>query len=164
MNNFIEKYDQTQCLITCRLAASDYSFQPFTYVEIADFTKNQIKTFVSNWFRNQKGEKDKETRDKFLSEFARADNEGLRDLARTPLLLTLLCLAFNETTFPQRRVEIYEEGVDALLKDWDSSRGVKRDEVNHKLSLKHIKNILARIANEMFEKNIYFIQQRELER
>src|SRR5256714_3060549 len=32
MNNFIEKYDQTQCLITCRIAASDYSFKPFTYV------------------------------------------------------------------------------------------------------------------------------------
>ncbi len=27
MNNFVEKYDRTQCLITCRIAASDYSFQ-----------------------------------------------------------------------------------------------------------------------------------------
>ena len=29
MNNFVEKYDRAQCLITCRLAASDYSFQAF---------------------------------------------------------------------------------------------------------------------------------------
>lgn len=164
MNNFIEKYDQTQCLITCRLAASDYSFQPFTYVEIADFTEKQIKKFVGNWFRKE-GEKDEETRDKFLAEFAKADNKGLRDLARTPLLLTLLCLAFNETlTFPQRRVEIYEEAVDALLKKWDSSRRIKRDEVYRQLSLGHKENMLARIAAQMFEKNEYFIPQAELER
>ncbi len=164
MSNFIEKYDQTQCLITCRLAASDYSFKPFTYVEIADFTEAQIKTFVSNWFRKE-GEKDEETRDKFLAEFTRDDNKGLRDLARTPLLLTLLCLAFNETlTFPQRRVEIYEEALDALLKKWDASRRIKRDEVYRKLSLGHKENMLALIAAKTFEKNEYFIPQRGLER
>jgi len=160
MNNFIEKYDRTQCLITCRIAASDYSFKPFTYVEIADFTEKQIKQFVSNWFRN-----DEETRDKFLAEFARDDNKGLRDLARAPLLLTLLCLAFNETlTFPQRRVEIYQEALDALLKKWDSSRRIKRDEIYRKLSLGHKENMLARIAAETFEKSEYFIPQPELER
>ncbi|HKC66110.1 MAG TPA: NACHT domain-containing protein, partial [Pyrinomonadaceae bacterium] len=165
MNDFIEKFDLTQCLITCRIAASDYSFKPFTYVEIADFSEKQIKTFVGNWFRNQEGEKDEETCKKFLSEFARADNKGLRDLARTPLLLTLLCMAFNETlTFPQRRVEIYEEALDALLKKWDSSRRIKRDEVYRKLSLGHKENMLARIAAETFEKNEYFIPQAELER
>lgn len=165
MNNFIEKYDRTQCLITCRIAANDYSFQRFTYVEIADFTEKQIETFVGNWFRNNEGEKDEETRDRFLTEFAKADNKGLRDLARTPLLLTLLCLAFNETlTFPQRRVEIYKEALDALLKKWDTSRRIKRDEVYRKLSLGHKENMLARIAAETFERNEYFIPQKDLER
>ncbi|HEX8139887.1 MAG TPA: NACHT domain-containing protein [Pyrinomonadaceae bacterium] len=160
INNFVEKYDRTQCLITCRIAASDYSFQPFTYVEIADFTERQIKKFVGNWFHN-----DEETRDKFLKEFAKGDNKGLRDLARTPLLLTLLCLAFNETlTFPQRRVEIYQEAIDALLKKWDSSRRIKRDEVYRKLSLGHKENMLAHIADETFKQNQYFIPQTELER
>src|SRR5438067_3855278 len=102
---------------------------------------------------------------RFLTEFKKEDNKGLRDLARTPLLLTLLCLAFNETlTFPQRRVEIYEEALDALLKKWDSSRRIKRDEVYRKLSLGHKENMLARIAAETFEKNQYFIPQAELER
>jgi NACHT domain/NACHT C-terminal Helical domain 2 len=165
MNNFVEKYDRTQCLVTCRIAASDYSFQPFTYVEIADFTEQQIQTFVGNWFRNNEGERDEETCQRFLNEFAREDNKGLRDLARTPLLLTLLCLAFNETlTFPQRRAEIYQEAVDALLKKWDSSRRIKRDEVYRKLSLGHKENMLARIAAETFEQNQYFIPQPELER
>jgi predicted NACHT family NTPase len=165
MREFIEKYDQTQCLITCRLAANDYAFAPFTYVEIADFSENQIKTFVGNWFRDNEGAKDEETSTRFLTEFNKPDNQGLRDLARTPLLLTLLCLAFNETlTFPQRRVEIYQEALDALLKKWDSSRRIKRDEVYRKLSLGHKENMLSRIAADTFEKNEYFIPQAELEK
>jgi ribonuclease HI len=134
-------------------------------VEIADFTEKQIQKFVGNWFRNKEGEKDEETYRGFLSEFARDENKGLRDLARTPLLLTLLCLAFNEMlTFPQRRVEIYQEALDALLKKWDSSRRIKRGEVYRKLSLGHKENMLARIAAETFEKNEYFIPQPVLER
>src|ERR1051325_1040474 len=102
MNNFVEKYDHAQCLITCRVAASDYSFEHFTYVEIADFTQKQIEQFVGNWFRDQEGEKDEEIGKKFLAEFEKGDSEGLRDLARTPLLLTWLCISFSETlSFPQ---------------------------------------------------------------
>lgn len=165
MNNFVGKYDRTQCLITCRIAASDYSFERFTYVEIADFTDKQIRIFVSNWFRNNEGQKDTEICNKFLTEFEKDQNWGLRDMARTPLLLTLLCLSFNETlTFPQRRIEIYEEALDALLRKWDSSRGVRRDEIYRKLSRTHKENILARIAIETFELNEYFIAQPELER
>lgn len=164
MNVFIEKYDRTQCVITCRIAASDYSFQPFTYVELADFTEQQISRFVGNWFRNKEGEKDEVTCNRFLTEFAKDDNKGLRDLARTPLLLTLLCLAFDETlTFPQRRVEIYEEALAALLKKWDATRRIKRDEVYQKLSPGHKENMLARIAAETFENNEYFIPQKKLE-
>jgi hypothetical protein len=165
MNNFIKKYDRAQCLITCRIAASDYTFKPFTYVEIADFTGRQIEQFVRNWFRSNEGEKDAETCQRFLTEFKRDDNKGVRELARTPLLLTLLCLAFKETlTIPQRRVEIYEEALDALLKKWDSSRRIKRDEIYRKLSPGHKENMLAQIAHETFEKNEHFIPQPELER
>lgn len=164
MQNFIEKYDRTQFLITCRIAASDYSFESFHYVEVADFTEKQIEVFSKNWFRNEQGDKDETTSEGFLREFRRGENKGLRDLARTPLLLTLLCLAFNETlTFPRRRVEIYEEALDALLKKWDSTRRIRRDEVYRKLSLRHKANMLADIAAQTFERNEYFIPQARLE-
>src|SRR6185295_3995291 len=93
------------------------------------------------------------------------DNKGLRDLARTPLLLTLLCLAFNETlTFPQRRVEIYEEALNALLKKWDASRRIRRDEIYRKLSPGHKENMMSRMAAETFEKNEYFLAEKDLVR
>jgi len=158
LRDFSKQYLASPCLITCRIAATDYSFDQFTYVEVADFTEAQMHTFVNKWFREdpKKGEM-------FLAEFAKDDHKGLRELGRIPLLLTLLCLAFEETLhFPARRVEIYEEALEALLKKWDSSRNIRRDEVYRKLSLGRKKQMLACIAAETFEKEEYLLRQAEL--
>ncbi len=155
LRDFSKQYLASPCLITCRIAATDYSFDQFTYMEVADFTEDQMETFVKKWFRDdpKKGEI-------FLAEFAKDDHRGLRDLGRIPLLLTLLCLAFEETLhFPARRIEIYEEALEALLKKWDASRNIKRDEVYRKLSLGRKRQMLARIAAETFEKGDYFLPQ-----
>lgn len=155
LRDFSKQYLASPCLITCRIAATDYSFDQFTYMEVADFTEDQMQTFVKKWFRDnpEKGEM-------FLAEFAKDDHQGLRDLGRIPLLLTLLCLAFEETLhFPARRVEIYEEALEALLKKWDTSRNIRRDEVYRKLSLGRKRQMLARIAAVTFEKGEYFLPQ-----
>ncbi len=121
MQNFIEKYDTSKCLITCRLAANEYTFENFKYVEMADFDGEQVQQFVKNWFRENE-----QIGEQFIAEFADIQNRHLRELASSPLLLTLLCLSYQETLgFPQRRVEIYEEAIDALLKKWDASRGIR---------------------------------------
>ena len=158
LNNFIRQYSDCQCLITCRLAATDYHFEQFTYVEMADFDKPQIRSYVTKWF------KDRKKRDLFLEEMEKPDNKGLWELAQIPLLLSLLCLAFQETlAFPQRRVEIYEEALEALLKKWDSTRNIRRDEVYRKLSLGRKRQMLAEVAATNFEKGVHFIPERELE-
>jgi hypothetical protein len=158
VNNFSKQYSASQCLITCRIAATDFAFDQFTYVEMADFDDKQIRTFVGKWFKDNPA-----IWNKFLVEFAKKEYKGLRELARIPLLLTLLCLAFDETmSFPQPRVELYEEALDALLKKWDSSRNIKRDEVYRKLSLGRKRQMLARIAAETFEQGAYFFRQADL--
>lgn len=155
---FSNYYQKSKCLITCRTAATEYAFEQFTYVEIADFSDKQIQSFVSKWFRDSEIK-----RTKFLEELYKPDQTGLRELARTPLLLTLLCLAFDETMdFPQRRVEIYDEALDALLKKWDTSRNIKRDVTYHFLSLGRKRQMFARIAAETFEKGEYFLKQNDL--
>jgi hypothetical protein len=164
IENFIDKNHLTQCLVTCRIAASDYAFQRFTYVEIADFSERQIQRFIFSWFRNSDGEKDEHLCRVFLDEFQKDNNRGLRELARTPLLLTLLCLAFSQTlTFPRRRAEIYKEAIDALLKKWDASRRIKRDELYRQISLAHKENLLSSIASATFGNGQYFIPLTVLE-
>ena len=158
--SFSNQYQLCKCFITCRIAATDYAFDQFTYVEVADFSDKQIISFVAKWF------KDNQTKYKaFLNELYLPENEGLRELTRTPLLLTLLCLSFDETmNFPQRRVEIYEEALDALLKKWDTSRNIKRYTVYRELSLGRKKQLFARVAAQYFEQGEYFFKQGDLER
>jgi predicted NACHT family NTPase len=158
LNNFSKQYLSCQCLITCRVAATDYSFEQFTYMEVADFTDEQMQTFAKKWFKD-----DTTKRDLFLEELAKNEHEGLRDLGRIPLLLTLLCLAFGETMhFPARRVEIYEEALEALLKKWDTSRNIIRDAIYRELSLGRKRQLFARIAAKTFEKGDYFLRQADL--
>jgi len=116
------------------------------YLEMADFDEGQMNTFIHRWFDDRK------LADQCWAELQKPDNMGLRELARNPLLLTLLAITYEETlTFPQRRVEIYEEAIDALLKKWDSKRRVRRGEEPYKaLSLGRKRQMLARIAADTF--------------
>lgn len=163
VEDFTRKYDQCQRLITCRLAANEYGFQNYTYVEMADFNEDQISEFVVKWFTGDA--KQEERRDLFLSELQKSESKGLRELARVPLLLALLCLGFEETLkLSSRRVELYEEALDALLKKWDSSRNIKRGEAYRELSLKRKEQMLAQVAAETFDRAEYFIPKRTLAR
>ena len=161
LNNFARQYDKNQMLITCRTAATYYQFEPFTYVEMADFAEEQVATFVGKWFTDNP-DKGKAC----LAELNKPDHRGLRELARSPLLLSLLCINYEETLhFPERRVELYEEAIDALLKKWDASRDIKRSlgtEVYRKLSLGRKRQLLARIAAITFEQGKYFIPKAEM--
>jgi len=155
LNDFAKQYPNCQILITCRVSASDYQFEQFQDVEIADFTRNQIDNFVINWFGENNAKKAA-----FFEDFGKPNNAGLRELASVPLLLTLLCLAFEESMeFPKKRSELYQEALDALLKKWDSSRNIQRDELYRMLSLRDKNRMFSHIAAETFEEGRYFFQQ-----
>ncbi|NUM47473.1 MAG: NACHT domain-containing protein [Anaerolineales bacterium] len=157
LRDFCRKYDKTKAILTCRVAATDYSFTDFTYVEMADFDDGQMTAYARNWFRKSG------KADPFLQEFQKPDNEGVRDLGRSPLLLSLICLAYDTTLhIPQRRVELYEEALDALLKKWDAERNIRRDEIYKHLSLGHKRKLFAALASKAFEKGDIFFHKRQL--
>ena len=164
LTDFSNKYNTSQIIITCRVAASEYFFEGFIYVEMADFTTEQIQNFVQQWFHCTDNPYLADDNAKhFLAEFNKPEKNRLRELAKSPLLLTLLCLSFEETLeFPDRRTEIYEEAFDALLRKWDSKRGIKRDEIYHSLSLGRKRQMFARIAAETFERGEYLFEKRYL--
>lgn len=155
---FSRTFEKNQVLITCRIAASEYVFEDFSYFELADFTHKQVEQYANNWFSEQP-----QKREDFKLELVKPENDRIRQLANTPILLTLLCLTFdNIHQFPSRKVEIYEEALEALLKKWDSSREIKRDEIYKELSPKRKQQMLARIAEKTFRNNEYFIPQKKL--
>ena len=89
----------------------------------------------------------------------------MKELASSPLLLTLLCLVFGEAgDLPRSRAELYKEGVDLLLKKWDGKRNIQRDEVYKNLSNQWKENLLGQLALATFESGEYFFKQEVAEK
>jgi hypothetical protein len=159
ISDFSKQYFTSQFLVTCRIAASEYTFSNFQDIEVADFTPEQVRKFASNWFVE-----DREKFRKFVQHLESPENYSIRRIATTPLLLTLLCLAFEANlAFPARRAELYEDALDALIRRWDTSRNIIRDTVYRELSPRLKQRMFAHIAARTFENGDYFLAQHALE-
>ena len=155
---FSDQFHLNQFVITCRIAAKEYTFERFTEVEVADFEKDQIAIFAQNWFRRS----DPVKAERFIQTLE--ENKPIQELASSPLLLTLLCLVFGESAdFPANRSELYKEGLDVLLKKWDGKRNIQREQLYKNLSLKRKEDLLSQIALTTFEQKEYFFKQKTLE-
>ncbi|MGF2037927.1 MAG: NACHT domain-containing NTPase [Nostoc sp. CmiVER01] len=153
-----EQFHTNQFVITCRIAAKECTFEQFTEVEVADFDKEQIAIFAHNWFRLNCQVK----AEKFVEKLQA--NKRIFELATNPLLLTLLCLVFEENEdFPANRSELYKEGLDILLKKWDAKRNIERNQVYKNLSLYCKEDLLSEIAFTTFEHKDYFFKQKTVE-
>ncbi|WP_420630716.1 NACHT domain-containing protein [Candidatus Leptofilum sp.] len=161
INDFVYRYSDCPTLITCRIAATDYSFTQFEYVEMADFDAKQMANYIDLWFVG-----DDVKRDSFKKALLEDDNyKPVRELAQVPLLLALLCLVYEERNeIPPERSEIYEEVMRALLSKWDASRNIRRDDVYQQLSLGRKQKMLAAIAAKTFEQGDYYLREKEVVR
>lgn len=162
-----DKYYKTQLVITCRIAAQDYRFRGFTEVEIADFKPTQIESFAKKWFvavaRNSP-EAGIQKASLFLEQMALPENQPIRELATTPVLLNLTCLVFQaKADFPTKRSDLYKQGLDLLLIRWDESRGIKRDDVYRNLSLPYKLQLLSQLAAITFAQGDYFFEESTLQ-
>jgi predicted NACHT family NTPase len=159
------KYYKNQFIVTCRIAASKYRFQQegFTDVEVADFNDEQIAAFANNWFVAFSKENQAEGEAKaseFIEKLKLPENQQIRELAVTPILLNLACLVFSyKAKFPSKRSKLYEQGLDILLRIWDEERYIKRGEVYQNLNLQRKKQLLFYLAAITFERGDYFFEQ-----
>ncbi len=166
IQQFADTYYQNQFVLTCRISSQFYYFNGFTYLEVADFDQQQIERFSQQWFitATQNFTPDQTTLiNHFLEQINREENQPIRDLASTPLLLNLVCSVFRERgNFPSNRVKLYQEGLEILLNRWDQSRGIKREQVYQNLSLADKIKLLGKIATQTFEQGQYFFEKNDL--
>ena len=159
IDQFSRDWLENRFAITCRIAAREYQFEKFTEVEVADFDDGQIETFVNNWFR----ERDESKAERLLERLK--GNKSVKELAKSPLLLTLLCLVFGERNdFPPKRSELYKEGLEVLMKKWDAKRNIEREIIYKHLSPQNKEDMLGQIAFNTFVKGEYFFRQEDLQR
>jgi transcriptional regulator with XRE-family HTH domain/SpoVK/Ycf46/Vps4 family AAA+-type ATPase len=164
IRDFAFIHGDNNIVITCRIAAREYIFPQFTEVEVADFSDEQIQEFANRWFLVREPEAvDDEGRSTVGQLFwdALSDRDPVKELAANPLLLTLLCLEFeNSAEFPKSRAELYERGLHVLLSKWDGQRRIRRDSAYGKLSVKRKESLLAQLAIATFSRGEYFFKER----
>ena len=135
----------------------EYKLKNFQELENKFFIDQEVINFTDSWFQAKYPVKV----NKFIQQLKQ--NEQIIKIATNPLLLTLLCLLFEETgDLPSNRSHFYQEGLDILLNKWDSKPNIL-PQVYRKLSLQRHKDLLSYIALKTFERGDYFFAQKELE-
>jgi predicted NACHT family NTPase len=89
-------------------------------------------------------------------------NRPLQELATSPLLLTLLCLVFQERNdFDGTRAELYKQGLDVLLYKWDARRDIERD-LPAGVNKSSLEPLLAELAYTHFFAGEVFFERTEI--
>jgi predicted NACHT family NTPase len=162
VQKLLNMFPINRCVITCRIAAQEYIFPEFTEVEVADFTENQIGNFVQKWFVKRKIDQAQDLIQRFHKKLN--TNKSSKELASNPLFLTLLCLVFEDLNeFPRKRSELYKDGLDLLLKKWDSKRNIERSEIYKSLDTTQREDLLSYLAYTTFSQGYIFFRQSEIE-
>lgn len=170
IRDFCQTYHKNSIIITCRTNALEYSFSNlgFTEIIVADFNQQQIDIFANKWFvavaKNNR-EIGEARANQFIKKLRMTENQRIRALAVTPILLELTCLVFNDIgDFPANRATLYKWGLNILLKEWNESNRIELDELYQRLSPDAIKELLTHVAVVSFEKSRYFFEEDEVER
>ncbi len=157
IDTFVTDFPQCRVLITCRIAASEYRFRDFCDVEIADFTPEQVFAFSDKWFPAR----GRESR-AGLFRTRLQENPPLLELASSPLLLTMLCLIFEDRDIEGDRAYIYNEGLEVLLSKWDKGRNLARDWPYQTLNTTQRRYLLSEIAYVGFHSGKLLFSEKQL--
>lgn len=166
IRRFTQTFYRNQFVINCRIAAQKYRYQGFAEVEIADFDQEQVEVFAKKWFfavaLNSK-EDGEAIGNLFINQLHLPENQHIRELAVTPILLHWICLVFQvKGEFPLKPAKLYEQALNILLFRWDKTRGIKRDRIAHNLTLVTKKKLLFQLAAISFEQEDYFLEQEKI--
>ena len=148
-----DKYRKNKFIVSCRTAVYSYFFEDFTEVEMAHFAEDSIRSFVYSWFNSNQA-------DAAACWAELCAQPNIMELASVPLLLTMICLAYQEThMLSNNRADLYRDAIDALLKKWDIKRDIPRDEPYKQLTFRRKEDLFNVIAATTFERDQFFMRE-----
>ena len=170
IGDFVDQYSQNRFIASCRIAAYTGGFTRFTEVEMADFDDYQIHTYIRNWFdstpyqHRKQLDEEMETAKQCWKTLNSPEHQATKELARNPLLLTLLCMVYDGSqNFQRNRASLYEDALNIFLKEWAAEKKVSRGaSINQYLDVADEKRMLSKIAAENLEVNRLFFSEDEL--
>jgi hypothetical protein len=158
IQNFVDQHNENRFIISCRTAARTH-FRQFTDIEIVEFDDQQIETFIQHWFSDEP-----ETAQECWQLLQQPEYASAKELGQTPLLLTFLCLVYDENqAFPTNRSRLYGDALRILLERWAAEKRLpNRRQIYENLSIENEEILLSEIAYFYFSEDRLFYNQGEL--
>jgi hypothetical protein len=131
VRDFAQQHNGARIVVTCRTRAYEGKLREcvkWPVETLAPWTLGQIRHFVPVWYNElaattgmEAAQAERAARDLLA---AIVERPKLAEMARTPLLLTMMALVlYNDGTLPRDRPQLYERVLSMLLGRWDSLRG-----------------------------------------
>ncbi|TRU94196.1 MAG: NACHT domain-containing protein [Microcystis wesenbergii Mw_QC_S_20081001_S30D] len=162
IKDFVDRYHKNRFILSCRTAARTH-LQRFTDIEIVEFDDQQIQSFIEHWFSSELDRKN-ETAKNCWELLQKEEYKSAKELAHTPLLLTFLCLVYDENqSFPTNRSRLYQDALRILLEKWSAEKRLpNRGLVYENLSIEQEEILLSEIAYQNFVADKLFLEKREI--
>ena len=145
---FSTKFHRNKVVISSRITEPLRELESYTEIQLCHFTMRQVRGFTDTWFAGKNERKGRQLSDQISKDM------HLRELASTPLLLTLICILYkHDLRIPTNRGELYERCVECLLREWDASRGFRRDTKFDRFSDARKIQFFSGIASTFFREN-----------
>ncbi len=147
---FLNNFDLCPTVITSRPAGYRRDFfrtDEFPHYELLPFDDGKIDTFVERWYYSRFDIVSERQRRKASLRKALKDRPRIRQLARNPLLLTIVALIHRyQAKLPKERYKLYDKAVETLLTTWDSNKELSNHEVLEYLQLDDLRRLMERLA------------------
>ncbi|WP_081972911.1 NACHT domain-containing protein [Leptolyngbya sp. KIOST-1] len=163
VQTLLDTYPGLRVLISGRSGGPMPQLNGLVTLELAEFGAQQINTFVHKWFTANGLEQGETQAQNCLQALNHPENDRLREMALTPILLHLICLVFHSSGgFPSQRSKLYQRALDLLLGQWDQQRGIYRHQPLRQVSSVDLSALLGEIAACSFAQGRVVLEAAEL--
>jgi hypothetical protein len=125
IQNLTETYPGNTTAVSSRIHGYEGPFRfddkEFVHHRLAKLRMEEIERFVRDWYnaRLEKPRERKDYLDSLLSILRNEEHESIRELARNPLLLTIIVLVHRiDAVLPDGRHVLYQKCTETLLNTW----------------------------------------------
>lgn len=137
IQSFTISNPENAIIITSRIVGYEgpirFRGEQFKHFKVAQLRVNEIEIFINDWYKIRvENEADRKANAKDLLRIIRhPENSPIRELARNPLLLTIVALVHRiDAVLPDQRVILYKKCTETLLDTWYKWKYRADEEIN----------------------------------
>ena len=151
INEFCSIFPKCKVVVSCRTADYQEVLETFCEVEVGKLEKPAVEKIINAWFVSYP------EKSKSLLRILRSDS-SVATLTQTPLLLSLLCIQFkHDITLPKRKADLFKRCAETLLRDWDATRGFRRESAYEALTDLNKEKLFEEVAGHFTVTQFAFI-------